>query len=170
MFNYPTQRNSGLPQFRRELDRLFDDFWSSPSFFSGGELAAQWQPMTDIDEADDHFLITLDIPGMKKEDLDIQVSDGQVIVSGERKQEENRKGYSERRYGRFQRAFSLPTHVDAGKIEAQYADGVLKVYVPKSEAARPRSVKIGDSGSGIFSRLLGKKDDGKGTIDVAKSA
>lgn len=166
MFNYPTLRNSGLPEFRRELDRLFDDFWSSPGTLAGGEMTSSWLPMTDIDEADDHFLLTLDIPGMKKEDLNIEVHNEQVIVSGERKQEESRKGYSERRYGRFQRAFALPTHVDASKIEAQYADGVLKVYVPKSEEAKPRSVKIGDSGSGVFSRLLGKKD----AIDVKKSA
>ncbi len=168
MFNYLSPRSSGLPEFRRELDRLFDDFWSTPSVFTGGEFASAWHPMTDIEEADDHFLLTIDVPGMKKEDLNIEIVNDSILISGERKQEEKSKGYSERRYGRFQRAFALPTHVEAAKIEAQYSDGVLRVYVPKSEAAKPKTVKIGDSDSGgIFSRLLGSKSERK-TIDVNK--
>lgn len=168
MFNYLSTRSNGMPEFRRELDRLFDDFWATPSAFTGGEAVAAWHPTTDVDEGDDHFLLTLDIPGMKKEDLKIEVHNEQVVVSGERKQDEKRNGYSERRYGRFYRSFALPTHVDSAKIEAQYQDGVLKIYVPKSEAAKPRTVKIGDSESGgIFSRLLGKSEDKK-TFDVSK--
>lgn len=158
MFTYPTNKNSGLPVFRREFDRLFDDFWGVPALSSGPELPSVWNPSTDIDEEEDHFLLTLDIPGMKREDLRIEVHNDQVLVSGERKAREKRNGYSERRYGRFQRSFTLPTHVDAGRIEAQYTDGVLKVYLPKSEAAKPRSIQIGDGKDGGF---LGKKDDAK---------
>lgn len=167
---YLTTRNNGLADFRREMDRLFDDFWSMPTLNSGSEMTASWSPTADIDEEDDHYMLSLEIPGMKKDELKIEVIDNQVVISGERKTEEKRKEkgslYSERRFGRFQRAFTLPTHVDAGKIEAQYQDGVLKVYVPKSEAAKPRQIKIGDASSGgIFSRLLGKREEDRKTID-----
>jgi HSP20 family protein len=167
---YLTTRNNGLADFRREMDRLFDDFWSAPASTNGSELTSSWSPVTDIEEENDHYMLSLEIPGLKKDDLKIEVVDNQVVISGERKTEEKRKEkgslYSERRFGRFQRSFALPTHVDAGKIEAQYQDGVLKVYVPKSEAAKPRQIKIGDSSSGgIFSRLLGKKDEDRKTID-----
>lgn len=167
---YLTTRNNGMADFRREMDRLFDDFWSMPTASPGSEMTAAWSPMTDIDEEDDHYMLSLEIPGMKRDELKIEVIDNQVVISGERKTEEKRKEkgsvYSERRFGRFQRSFALPTHVDAEKIEAQYQDGVLKVYVPKSEAAKPRQIKIGDTSSGgIFSRLLGKKEEDRKTID-----
>jgi HSP20 family protein len=162
MFNYPTLRNSSLTDFRREMDRLFDDFWTTPALSVSNEVSS-WSPSTDIEEEDDHYMLSLEVPGMKRDDLKIEVVDNQVLISGERKSEDKRQNkggyYSERRFGKFQRAFALPTHVDAGKIEAQYQDGVLKVYVPKSEAAKPRQIKIGDSTGGIFSRLLGKKDE-----------
>lgn len=166
---YLTTRNNGLADFRRDVERLFDDFWSMPAS-AGNELTASWSPIADIDEGDDHYMLSLEIPGMKKDDLRIEMLGNQVVISGERKTEEQRKEkgrlYSERRFGRFQRSFALPAHVDADKIEAQYQDGVLKVYVPKSEAAKPRQIKIGESSSGgIFSRLLGKKEEDRKTID-----
>lgn len=168
---YLTTRKNGLADFRQEMDHLFDDFWRMPTLKT--EMPSTWAPSTDISEAEDHYLLSLEIPGMKKDELKIEVIDNQVVISGERKTEEKheRKGslYSERRFGRFQRAFALPTHVDAGKIEAQYEDGVLNVYVPKSEAAKPRQIKIGDaSAGGIFSRLLGKREEDRKTIDHAK--
>lgn len=167
---YLTTRNNGLADFRREMDRLFDDFWYMPTPNLGSEMTSSWSPTTDIDEEDDHYMLSLEIPGMKKDELKIEVIEDQVVISGERKTQEKRKEkdslYSERRFGRFQRAFTLPTHVDAGKIEAQFQDGVLKVYVPKSEAAKPRQIKIGDASSGgIFSRLFGKRAEDRKTID-----
>lgn len=169
--NYLTSRNNNLFDFRRELDRVFDDFWASPALSArGGEMGGSWFPSADVEEEADHYMLSLEIPGMRKDDLNIEVIDNQIVVSGERKQEESRKSkgsvYSERRFGRFQRSFALPTHVDAGKIEAQYQDGVLKLYVPKSESAKPRQIKVSDGSSGgIFNRLLGKKEGEKGTID-----
>jgi HSP20 family protein len=169
MFHYLTTRNNDMADFRRELDRVFDDFWTLPSMSRATETANAWSPLADVDETSDHYLLSLEVPGMRKEDLKIEVQDGHIAISGERKQEERqeRKGsfYSERRYGRFQRIFAIPSQVDASKIEAQYKDGVLKVYVPKVEAAKPRQVKINDSGSGFFERLLGKKEENANTIN-----
>jgi HSP20 family protein len=172
MFNHPTLRNSDLADFRREVDRLFDDFWLLPSLGAAAERAPAWAPATEIDERDDHYLLSIEVPGMKREELRIEAVDDQLVVSGERKLEERREGkgsrYSERRFGRFRRAFTIPSHVDAGKIEAQYEDGILKIYVPKAEAAKPRQIRIGDSSSGgIFGRLLGKKEPEPKTLDPA---
>ena len=121
------------------LDRLFDDFWGFPAA-SG---APAWSPAADIDEADGHYLLTVDVPGMKRDDIHIEVDGERILVTGERKAEEKRGLYSERRFGKFERAFALPTHVDTTKIEAKYEDGVLSVYVPKAESAKPRQIKIG---------------------------
>lgn len=166
---YLSTRNNGLSDLRREMDRVFDDFWSSP-LSSAQETTTSWSPRTDVDETEDHYMVSLELPGMKRDELKIEVVDNQVVISGERKQEEKSRQrgslYSERRYGKFQRVFSLPAHVDTSKIEAQYQDGILNVYVPKSEAAKPRQIKIGDPSAGnIFSRLLGKKEDPAKTID-----
>lgn len=137
--------------FGRDLDSLLGDLWGARS-----EVASPaWAPQTEIEEQEDHFLVSLDTPGMKRSDLNIEVHENRLVVSGER-----------RRYGKFQRSFTLPNVADTSKIEAQYEDGVLQVYVPKAEAAKPRQVKIGDGQQpGIFSKLLGQKN--KETAEIA---
>jgi HSP20 family protein len=146
--NYLT-RNS--QDFRREFERLFDDFWPSPS----SQRENAWSPLSEVEEEGDHFMLSMEVPGMSREDLKIEVVNNQVMISGEKKSKD--KSFSESR--KFHRSFSLPTHVDAEKIEAQCQDGILKVYVPKAENAKPRQIQIGDGNSGFFGRLLGKKDD-----------
>ena len=172
MWNIPALKNeTSLLDFRREFDRFFDDFWTVPSLLDSPRKNAPWAPVADIEEEDDHYLLTLEVPGMAREDLKIEYVNGQIAISGERKQEEKNKNgrYSERRYGKFFRAFSLPAGVDGDKVEAQYANGVLKVYVPKAESAKPRQIKIGDAGAGgIFSRLLGRREEEKRTIEHQK--
>jgi HSP20 family protein len=170
MFHYVTTRNNGLADFRRELDRVFDDFWTMPSMSSALDTTPSWAPVADIDEDIDHFMLSLEVPGMKKDELKIEVQGEHIVISGERRHEEKkeRKGslYSERRFGHFQRAFAIPSNVDPSKIEAQYQDGVLKVYVPKAEAAKPRQIKISENSTGgFFNRILGKKEEEKSTID-----
>ena len=172
MMNLPMLRNNNsLMDFRREMDRLFDDFWSVPSLLDSRELSTMWAPVADVEEEGDHYLLTLEVPGMSRDDLKIEFTDGQITISGERKHEEtkNKGRYTERRYGKFYRSFAFPTGVDADKVEAQYKDGVLRVYVPKAESAKPRQIKIGDSSSsGIFSRLLGRKDENQKTVEHKK--
>ncbi len=116
---------------------------------------------TDIEEAEDHILMTFDLPGMKEGDFSVKVEDNHLFVSGERKREEtkNEKSnivYSRRSYGKFQKAYLLPESVDAKKIEADYRDGVLRVFLPKSvvqkENAFEVKVKAKDT---FFDRLLG---------------
>jgi HSP20 family protein len=170
MIHFVSSRNNGLADFRRELERVFDDFWTMPAMSQAIETSPAWAPAADIDEESDHYMLSLEVPGLKKDELKIEMLGDHIVISGERKHEERKekKGalYSERRFGRFQRTFAIPSHVDGSKIEAQYQDGVLKVYVPKAEAAKPRQIKIGESSTGgFFNRLLGKKEEGQTTID-----
>lgn len=131
-------------------------------------------PTCDVQDVDGHFLVSMDIPGMKKEDIKIELADGQLTISGERKneREENKKGNyrSERVYGSFERTFTLPKSVKAEDISTEYSDGVLRLAIPKSEASSTKQIKIGEAKPGFFDRFL-KKDsraiDVKGTNKVA---
>jgi HSP20 family protein len=109
--------------------------------------AASWTPSVDVVEHEDSFDLTLDLPGIKKEDLTITVKEGKLYLSGEKKRPEHDTNdkfyhYYERPYGTFERTFSLPEHVDGDKIKATFADGELHVVVPKLEKARPRTIKV----------------------------
>lgn len=146
---------SPISEFRREFDRLFDD-WTPSS--RGLRTESTFAPACDVEEAEDHFLISLEMAGVKKEDVKIEVVDSQLFITGERKTESATLSggplYRERRYGKFSRSFALPTGLDADKVEAHYQDGMLRVVVPKAESAKPRQIQI-TNGSGA-SKFLGK--------------
>lgn len=105
-----------------------------------------WTPAVDIVETENELTFYFDLPGLKREDIEVNLENGTLTVKGARKfeQEESSKGYHrvERSYGTFSRAFSLPDTVDAEKINASYKDGVLTITGAKREAAKPRSVKV----------------------------
>lgn len=131
-------RGSGLMPFRRGLFDV-EPFWSRE--FIGRNL-----PAVDITEKDKSFEITAELPGMDQENIDITLSNGNLIIKGEKKEdkEEKSKGYhlSERHYGSFQRAFSLPKGVDADKIEANFSKGVLRISLPKKPEAMNADKKV----------------------------
>ena len=157
----------GFADLQRDLDRLFEDLVSPAS--SGGKSwsDSSFVPRAEVHEDEGHYLMSFDLPGIKRDDIRIDVVDGQLTVSGERRHEtESRKEgrfFTEREYGRFQRAFTLPPGVNADKVEASYEDGVLRIAVPKAESARPKQIPIQDSKSGVFGRLLGKEKEKKQT-------
>jgi HSP20 family protein len=158
--NYLTRRNdlwNPLADFRREMDSLFDDFLS-PANRTARNADYSWVPACDVAEEEGHYMLSLEMPGVPKDDIKIEVADNTVTVSGERRSKEERKErgawYGERRYGKFQRSFTLPAGIDADKIEANYQDGILHLMVPKAESAKPRQIKIG-SNTGFFGKLLG---------------
>ena len=105
-----------------------------------------WAPAVDIFEKDHNLFIRAELPGLKREDIEISMENGVLTLHGERKREsevEESNAYRlERIYGAFTRSFSLPTTVDSSKIQAVYKDGVLEVTVPKLEAAKPKKVQI----------------------------
>lgn len=130
--------------FVQLVNRFFTDLGPAAS----AEQVRGFKPPVDIVEQDNAFLATVDLPGIKKEDIEISLDEGVLSISGERKLEhqvgEEGTAYRliERSYGAFSRSFTLPQGVDLGKVEANFADGVLKLTLPKSEAAKPRKIAI----------------------------
>jgi len=148
-----------LTELRREMDRLFDDNWLTPTVAHTQQTGTQFAPACDIEEEENHFLLALEMPGISKDDLKIEVIENQIVISGERRNErknkENGAWYSERQYGKVSRSFNIPTGVDAEKIEANYQDGILRLIIPKVESIKPRQIKINqDSKNGFFDKLL----------------
>lgn len=141
---------------RREVDRLFEDFdRHSPFRRNAFESEPFWRrdwltaatPASEIVEHDDHYEITVELPGMDQKNVEVQVANGLLTITGEKKEEsENTKKrlyVSERRYGYFERAFRLPDGVDTDKIEARFKNGVLSLSLPKSaEAKREKKIPI----------------------------
>ena len=126
------------------LTSVFDHF---DRFFENAfaPLAAlpTWSTMPlSMWEDADAYHIEIDAPGVTEKDIEVTVRDGELLVCGERKSEEQRNGYDTRTYGRFEQRVGLPTAVDADKVEAKLANGVLAVTCPKSETAKPRKIAI----------------------------
>ncbi len=132
-----------LDAVRKEMDHLMDRFTGTEN---GGTVSQCFAPDTNLAESDKEFEITVDLPGLKAEDFNLEFNDGQLWITGERKEEKEEKGKTyhrvERHYGQFRRGISLGPDVDAERIEATYKDGVLKVVVPKAAAACPRKIEV----------------------------
>lgn len=145
-----------LESLRREVDRLFDNFqpfgWHLPSKVFGLDVPritrAEWQvaPAMDLVEKDDRYEISVELPGLDEKNVEIKLSNHTLTIKGEKSEEkkDNQKDYylSERRYGSFQRSFSLPDGVDADKIDASFTKGVLTVKLPKTVEAKKAEKKI----------------------------
>jgi HSP20 family protein len=133
-----------LSSVREEINRLFDTtFGASPAstdFFSG------WVPALDLYEDKDNLVLRLEVPGMRREEIDISFQDGLLTISGERKAEERPEVLetyrSERFTGRFHRSLELPKPVQSDKAFAVYRDGVLTVTLPKTDEARPKQIEV----------------------------
>lgn len=132
-------------RIHRIFDHAFNDFLSPlASSEEVGERA--WIPAVDVLESEETLTVTAELPGMRKEDVDITLEDGVLKISGERRfeKDDKRENYRriERAYGRFSRAFTLPRNVDRSRVEAQFDNGLLRIVLPKSEDARARKIDI----------------------------
>ena len=127
--------------FSRDVDRLFDAFFGAER-----EQGRRWVPPVDLVEAEDHFVLKADLPGLSEEDVAIEVQDGTLTISGERsaEHESHERGWYriERSFGSFNRSLTLPDGVDPEGIAAQFDRGVLEVRIPKPEERKPRRVQI----------------------------
>lgn len=136
---------------RRELDRLLEDFWSPFQASHAPREEGSLTPLCDLTEEEGHYLLSVEMPGVTKSDVKLETEENHLTVSGERLREkqtdESGARYSERRFGRFQRVFKIPPGTQADQIEAHHEDGVLRIYIPKAESAKPRQIKI-ESGPG----------------------
>jgi HSP20 family protein len=145
-FNAPPQRFgtpfTELENMRRQMDRLFATYRDRPL----GRIDAGVFPSINITEDKDTFYVSAELPGVKSEDLDLNVTANQLTLAGERKipQEAGDVRYHrrEREAGRFSRAVALPGDVDAERVRAKLADGVLTVTVPKAEKTKPKQIMV----------------------------
>jgi HSP20 family protein len=133
-----------LTSLRDEIDRLFEE--PLAALARSSQLLSGWTPAFDVYEDKDNFYVRAELPGMRKEDIELSMHNGSLSISGERKSDEALKEAevyrSERFFGRFQRTISLPTQVAVEKIKAQYKDGILSVTLPKAEEAKPKHIDV----------------------------
>lgn len=133
-----------LRDLQREVDSIFDQFFGRTG--GNGSSSAVWAPQTDLSETDDAFHIRLDVPGMEKDDIKINLQNNTLTVSGsrssERTEEDEEYVRVERAFGNFHRTFTLPDAVDEESIEAAYDNGVLSIHVPKTEESTRRQIEI----------------------------
>ncbi len=126
----------GSSQLQNKEDRDVDGWFTK----------AQWAPLVDISEDDQEYTIKAELPGLEKDQVKVTVENGTLLISGERvseNEEKNRKYHRvERAHGSFLRSFTLPDDADGTKIRAEFKNGVLKVHLPKAEAAKPKSIEI----------------------------
>jgi len=133
-----------LSDLRDEIDRLFDaplsDLGRSASGFGG------WTPALDVYEDKESVMVKAELAGMKKEDIEVTLHEGTLSIAGERKTEKKVEEAglyrSERFFGRFQRAVTLPAPVDGSKVKADYKDGILTVTLPKTEESKPKQIDV----------------------------
>ena len=135
----PARYNQFEPAYPASFSSILDKFFND----SVAQSTNQFIPAVDIAEDESQYEIHVSVPGMKKSDFNLDLTDGRLIISGERKMEEKKEGRNfhsiETHYGAFNRSFYVPETVDADKIEANYQDGLLKVTLPKTEKKTNKS-------------------------------
>jgi HSP20 family protein len=133
-----------LDSLQGDMNRLFDRFFESRA---ANGTARRWIPAMDLVETDDHLVLRGDLPGMSEDDIEIEIKDNVLTVSGERKAESEEKGEGyhrvERAFGSFSRSLTLPQGVDVDQVDAEFDKGVLEVKIPKPAEAKPTRVQIG---------------------------
>ena len=135
-----------LRNLREELDRLFEAPFGDLT--AGSQLLSGWTPALDMYEDKDNVFVKAELPGMKREGIEVSLHEGTLSISGERKGESKHEKAdvyrAERFFGRFQRAVTLPVPVAADKVKAQYKDGILTVTLPKAEEAKPKAITVSE--------------------------
>jgi HSP20 family protein len=140
-----------LSSLQTEMNRLFNAAFDAPTSGGNGGQSRRWMPAMDLLETQDHFVLRADLPGVNEGDVNIELEDSVLTISGERKSEheEREEGYYrvERAFGRFSRSLTLPKGIDPEAVTAAFDAGVLEVRIPKPEERKPRkiSIAVGDS-------------------------
>ena len=133
-----------VDRFQQEMNQLID--WAFGRGMGDSLVDTAWAPPVDVIQDGDKFRVHVDLPGMKKDEIEITLNGDTLTIRGEKKRESEHKEEdvyrAERYYGSFARSLVLPASVDSTKIEASYRDGVLEVVIPKSEEAKPKQIRI----------------------------
>jgi len=126
---------------RAEMDRVFE---STGSFSASPAPLSRWNPAVNVYQDKDRFTVVVELPGLKKEEIEISLHDDTLTISGERKREESseQEFLTERSYGKFQRSLTLPSAVDAEAVKANYKNGLLQVVLPKAEQTKPKQIEV----------------------------
>jgi HSP20 family protein len=137
-----------LDLLQGDMNRLFDTFFQGRGVgAAAGNGGRRWIPPMDLVEADDEYVLRADLPGLDRDDLEIEVKDNVLTISGERRaeHEDRREGYHrvERSFGRFSRSLDLPEGIEAAAVKADFERGVLEVRIPKPEERQPTRIEIG---------------------------
>jgi len=134
-----------LDTLQSDVNRLFDSFFGRRE---GGAVGRRWVPAMDLVETEDSLVLRADLPGMEREDIDVEVKDGVLTVSGERKAEHEAKGEGyhrvERSFGGFSRSLGLPRPTDPSAVEASFERGVLEVRLPKPVERKATRIEVGE--------------------------
>lgn len=142
-----------LDKYADNVSRTLPSDWKNYGFV----------PACDVEEKENHYLFSMDLPGMSRTDLKIEVDEDQLIISGERKYERKEESKTrvleERCTGTFRRTFSLPSNIDAAKVEADYKDGVLHIAVPLAALAKATPIRIGEGKTGLVGKLFQHKEE-----------
>ncbi|CAG8571398.1 7901_t:CDS:2 [Paraglomus occultum] len=136
-----------LISFTPELGRLFNDYFGDFHVAPRGQGgASRWRPSIDVHETDKEYIVNAELPGVKKEEINLDLRDHALVISGETKQDNKFKEgnvyVQERRYGSYSRTIGLPNNIKADAVSAKFNDGVLEVTIPKAEDAQPKKVQI----------------------------
>lgn len=135
-----------VPVLQNRINRLFEDFFPDTFMEGTKDMAGVWNPVVDIYDTQDTTVIKADLPGLKKEDITINIEGDVLTLTGERNHDEEVKKENyyrrERAYGLFKREFTLPSTVDHEKIKADFKDGVLKIEIPKPEEKKPKTITV----------------------------
>lgn len=141
---FPQELSNDLTDIHAQVNRLFDGFLGQPT--GTGKMEQVWAPTTDMYETKKQFVVNVELPGVTDKDIHLSLTDDVLTIKGERQWagdvEEGSRHRRERWFGKFERAFSLSTPVDAGQVKATYRDGVLTVTLPKAEENKPKEIKI----------------------------
>jgi HSP20 family protein len=136
---------------RDAMNRLLEQAVLQPAGDNAARGSAAISPAMDVRETQDAYTVRASLPGLKPEDLNVQIQQGVLTLSGEiREEEENEQGsyhVRERRFGLFARSISFPSNVDADKVEAKYENGVLELRIPKAEESKPRRIEVRSGGA-----------------------
>ena len=137
-----------LNTIQNEMNRLFNTFFDQPAPASrgGGAQSRRWMPAMDLVETADQYVLRADLPGLSDDDVNVQLEDNVLTISGERqaRHEQNEEGYYriERAFGSFARSLTLPAGVNPDDVQAHFDRGVLEIRIPKPEQKKPRQVQI----------------------------
>ena len=150
LIRYQSPELSAWPSFDRwanlrdEMNSLFE-LPLAANFGRQAQLFSGWAPALDLYQNNDNVVAVVELPGMRKEEIEISLHDGMLTIAGERKSvsgEGDNAERTERFSGKFRRSITLPTRVEAGKVTASYKDGILTVTLPKAEEAKPKKVAV----------------------------